>query len=267
LLQLIDDEDEKVFQDIKENIIELGFEAKEALLEMSENMLTDIAQQRIEILIEEINYNEIKKEIERFVRDKNYSPIDIWSFLVYFTESEHGFIPYQKELLDILKKAWIEIDNEIKVIDNAKRVFRILTEKYHFAITDNSLANLPESFFLHQIIINSITHCFTFKTLFWMVAYQCGLPLSFVRKKEGDYLYLVLDTNMENLNIESYALLCKGTEVSFRKIETELISDENSSRLHLIYALLEQQAKSFYEKGNLVMQKKLLDLCELIPLN
>lgn len=266
LLQLIDDEDEKVFLDIKVNIIEQGFEAKEALLEMAENLLTDIAQQRIEILIEEINYNEIKKEVQRFVNDKMYSPINLWAFFVYFTEREHGFIPYQNELLEVLKKAWIEIDNEIKVIDNAKRIHRIMTKEYHFDITDESLLSVPDSFYLHQIILSSITHCFTFKTLLWMIAYQCGLPLSFVRIKKGEYLYLILDTNIENLNIETYALLCENKEISFEKLNTEFISDENNSRLHIIYALLEQQAKSYQEKGNIVMQKKLLSLCELIPL-
>jgi len=264
LLKLIDEENDNSYQQIKAAILKHGFEAKELLLEKNNTSLDELSQERIQDLIEAINYQEIEKAILDFVDKKELSPLDIWALFVLFAEENYGFLPYERELQQILKDAWLEINNDLSVLENANNIYQLLTEKYHFDIADDMLTQLPESYYLHQIITSNICHSFSFQLLFWFIGFQCGLPLSFVRKEKGKHLFILIDFDTDNQRIKNYSCSINNKKLQWTEVNIDDFNDDTNSRKLLLFSLLEEQAASYKHKGNFEMESKLLKLSLLL---
>ncbi len=264
LLKLIDEENLSSYQQIKAAILKYGFEAKELLLEIENSALDDLSQERIQDLIDAINYQEIEKTIQAFIKDQEVSPLNIWALFVLFAEEKYGFLPYERELQQILKDAWLDINNDLSVLENANKIYQLLIEKYHFDIADDMLEQIPESYYLHQIITTSICHVFCFQVLFWLIALQCGLPLSFVRKENGKHLFILIDFDIINQSIQNYYCTISDKKLNWIEVNIDDFNDDKKTKELILFTLLEKQAASYRKKGNFNMESKLLSLSSLL---
>lgn len=176
LLKLIDEPDDTLWVDIKEKILEMGEESLPKLKDTRENSFTPLIQNRLNDLIESLNFQKAVREI------KAWLSLGQSSLLTGTIIIERAYNPYINE--DIFKKQleairfdiWLELNQSLSPLEKIKTFNQILFHVYGF---NRNLGNDTEN--LPPLISSTLEHRagndFGLSLLYLILACENNLPL------------------------------------------------------------------------------------------
>ncbi len=122
LVSLIDEPDQKVFDEISSQIHSFGPEVIPFLEAHGESIVDDLAQRRIERLIHEINYKEIHKELEAWVRGGCVELLPACILIARYRYPDILEDEVFREINKIRKEIWLELNENLTALEQV-RVF------------------------------------------------------------------------------------------------------------------------------------------------
>lgn len=168
LLSLIDDPDKVVYESVSERIRCIGKSMIPSLEALWEGTLEESVQDRIEMLIHKLHFDELRQEFGRWSSQEQPDLLE-GSFLVSrYKFPELDLSGYRKELDRICKSVWLELNNYLTPLEQINVLNKVLFTYHSFKGVDISYNN-QEDFLVHKLLDtrrgNSIANGILYQTV------------------------------------------------------------------------------------------------------
>ncbi|MEQ1554202.1 MAG: transglutaminase family protein [Ferruginibacter sp.] len=170
LLKLIDDPDEVVYETVSNKLISLGKEVIPNLENYWETIANTELQEKIEILIHQLHFEDLKKEFVKWNADNPdllAGAMLVSKYIYPAIDTTYIF----KEIEKLRRNIWLEINNYLTPMEQINVVGSIIYNYYKLKGTEISYTN-TDGFLLNKTLENQQGNTFGNGTLFLIL---CGL--------------------------------------------------------------------------------------------
>lgn len=175
LLSLMDDTDTEVYSIVTEQICQYGKGIIPHLENLWENTVQNDVQERIELLIHQIQYNDLEDELCDW-KQCSGSLMDGAVLVARFQYPELDVADFKDKVLKLWKTVWLELNDQLTSLEQLHILNSIL---YHFYKLEGTKYNYKnEDFFLiNKVLEKRKGNALSNGILFQIIAEQIGLPV------------------------------------------------------------------------------------------
>lgn len=273
LIHLIDDPDESVYLEVKNQLLLLGPVALPYLEKVWNATMNDWLVQRVEEIIEDIKFNELAKNLIQWKYHQQEDLLYAVWLINHFQYSEITLDYLNKKIEQIKKDIWIEFAEDLTALEEIMIVNHILYEVHQFAPNIANYHSVQNNY-LHYVLENKKGNNVSLGILYLLITQKLELPVFAV--DIPDYLILTYINDKINLyDAKSESLqdatlfyinpFSKGTLLQKEDITEFLLQTRTSnhhsyfvpcSNVDVIEKLLMSIANSYAQQGNSVLYSK-----------
>jgi regulator of sirC expression with transglutaminase-like and TPR domain len=255
LISLLDDPDDSIFEHINNQILAQGSKVVSDLEQAWEQSKSTLQQQRIENLIQKIQFSETANALSQWItaggKDLLEGALIIakYQFPDLNEKKVHAYIEQLKQ--DI----WIELNPNLTALEQVRVINHILFEVHYF-VGNNSDFHHPHNSFINMVLESKRGNPLSLSIIYAILAQKLAMPIYGVNLPQHFVLAYMggesafglydLDKNKEVLfYINAFS---KGT-----------IFNRNEVEAYLLQLKLSQSDNYFYPCSNLEMIKRMLN--------
>ena len=280
LIALLDDPDDSVFNLVLHEILKKDISVVDHLEHIWETSLDGLVQQRLEFIIQQIQFNDTRVKIKNWA---NQSSIDLFEgfFLIsryYYPELK--LKPIKVQLDKIKKDIWLEFRNSQTSLEKITIINHIFFHHHKFAI-DRVNPDSPQNCFINRILDFRKGNPISIAILYTLIARSLGLPVHYIDIEntpligyfDKDIAQLVNGEEFENPVLFYINPSNKGAIIGPKEIEYTHSSAEMHNRLKLtepcadriiIKRLVEKLIISYQELGIMDKVEYLIDIASIL---
>jgi regulator of sirC expression with transglutaminase-like and TPR domain len=278
LLSLIDDPDELVYETVSNKIISFGKDIIPNLENYWETIANAELQEKIELLIHQLQFDDIKKE---FVKWNNTSP-DLLAGTMLVSKYVYPAMDTTiifKEIEKLRRNIWLEMNSYLTPMEQINVLGSIVYSYYKQQGIEISYQNI-DGFLINKTLENHKANAFGNGTLLLILCHLLDVPVKAINIP-NQFILAYFDTHYEILNptghssekikfyvdpVNGQMYSHKDVENYFKKISVPPVSAffrplDNKS---IIVMLLSELVKCFDNPTQLYKVKELQTLIELI---
>lgn len=227
LVKLLEDNDDEVFKVVTEKLMEKGKGAIADLEKAWENSMNQIVQERIEILIQKIQFNGLLNELREWV-GKGGENLLYGAFLIAKYQYPDLFFSEIEERIEVLRKgAWLEFNKNLTALEKIRIINHILFAVHKFTSNTGNFYS-PGNSYVNQVLETKKGNPISLSVIYSSVAQRLGMPVYGVNLP----LNYVLAYQDESFQDDPDGILFyinpfqRGTVISRKEIEFFLISQK-----------------------------------------
>ncbi len=222
LLALLDDPSDEVFMHVAQNILKQGEDIIPELEKAWETSLNQVLQERIENLIQEIQFTSTIKQLEDW-KDNNSTDLLKGAFLI--AKYQYPDLKYET-IIDSFNKikqdAWLEISTNLTALEKVRVLNHIFYNIHEFS-GNNSNFFAPQNSFLNHVFETKKGNPITLGIIYISLAQQLDIPIYGVTMPRN-FILAYLDEFNLNKPYEDEILFYinpynKGTVLGKREID------------------------------------------------
>ena len=176
LVKLLEDNDEEVFKVVTQKITEKGVEALSALEKAWEKSLNHVVQNRIEILISEIQFNNIKTELRDWI-DKGGDNLLYGAFII--AKYQYPDLNYEdiEQKIEILRRdAWLEMNENLTALEKIRVVNHVMFALHKFTGNTSNFYS-PVNSYINQVLETKKGNPISLAIIYSSISQKLGLPV------------------------------------------------------------------------------------------
>ena len=176
LVKLLEDNDEEVFKVVTQKIIEKGVEAIVTLEKAWEKSLNNVVQSRIENLIQEIQFNNIKTELRDWT-DKGGENLLYGAFII--AKYQYPDLNYEEieQKIEILRKdAWLEMNENLTALEKIRVVNHVMFALHKFTGNTSNFYS-PVNSYINQVLETKKGNPISLAIIYSSISQKLGLPV------------------------------------------------------------------------------------------
>ncbi|MBP6456253.1 MAG: transglutaminase family protein [Chitinophagaceae bacterium] len=192
LIKLLDDPDQEVFKTVRNKILDYGKIIIPKLEQEWEKTEDELLQERIEQIIDTVNFNTIKDQLNSWLKTPNHDLKDGSFILSEFqypgvdkTEFEHIF-------KRIYQSCWLEINEYLTPLEKVNILNSIIYSSYKF-YGEETTQLLPSSFFLSEVIHTRKGNNFSLGVIYLLLCKKLDIPI-YAIKLPQQFVLVYVDT-------------------------------------------------------------------------
>ena len=200
LIDLLDDPDERVFQHVQEKLIEIGTDAI-PFLEQSweENKYDSLFLERIESLIDTIQFNQIIKELQLWNTAEN--PIlDGWILLTKWQFPGINVVQIKAKIEEIKNDIWIEIKGKQTAQEKILTFNKVFYTNYKFQGNTKNYHS-PINSFIHTVLETKHGNPLSLAILYSTIAQMLHIPIYGVNLP-NHFILAYVDRDSFSINLD-----------------------------------------------------------------
>jgi len=176
LLHLLDDPSKEVYQYVSKNILQQGEYIIPELEKVWETSFDEILQERIEDLIQEIQFKSTLNQLKVW-KESGAEDIFEGAYLVAkYQYPELKFELVQKSFDKIKRDAWLEINNNLTALEKTRVLNHIFFHTHKFS--GNSInIQAPQNAFINHVLDSKKGNPITLGILYMTLANQLDIPV------------------------------------------------------------------------------------------
>jgi regulator of sirC expression with transglutaminase-like and TPR domain len=151
LFKLIDDPDEEVFSAVTNRLVVYGKSIIPHLEHLWENTFQQPVQERIEVLVHKLHFNELKEE---FIRWNEHSHPDLLTgsmLVARFQYPELTMAQVYQDIEKLRRNIWLELNSYLTPLEQVNVLTSILYNFYNLRGEEVNYQNSDE-FFIHKVL-------------------------------------------------------------------------------------------------------------------
>ncbi|MBN2612745.1 MAG: transglutaminase family protein [Bacteroidales bacterium] len=176
LISLLDDSDNEVINVVSSNLLNQGPEAIPELEKAWETTLNEQLQERLENVIQKIQFTHAKKNLQNWVRSGAENILEGAVYLAQFQFPELSFEAQDKEIEKIRKDVWLEINNNLTALEKIKVINYIIFEIHKFKRNSTNFYS-PQNSFINQVLETKRGNPISLAIVYLAVAQKLNLPI------------------------------------------------------------------------------------------
>lgn len=176
LLQLLDDPNDEIFQHVSENILKQGENIIPELEKVWEKSLNAILQERIENLIQEIQFSSTQKQLKEW---KESGAVDLLKAAYLIAKYQYPDLKYN-DITDafnkIKKDAWLEINNNLTALEKTRILNHILFQVHEFSGNSSNFF-APQNSYINHVFDTKKGNPLTLGIIYISLAQELNIPI------------------------------------------------------------------------------------------
>jgi len=237
LITLLDDPDDSVFRIIEQELLKEDTKIIEKLEQIWETSLDELIQSRIENLIQQIQFNDTKKQIKKWSSQKTIDLFEGFFLLSRYQYPDLKLKTITDRLEKISKDIWLEFNNSLTALEKITVINHILYDTYKFSINFPNI-NSPQNCYLNQLLETQKGNPVSLAILYVLITRKLNLPVYFIDFPKNPILAYIdpqIATAAHGKNVDSPVLFYinpsnKGAIVGRREVEYFLKKHESITR-------------------------------------
>ncbi len=176
LLQLLDDPNVEIFQHVSENILKHGENIIPELEKVWEKSLNAILQERIENLIQEIQFSSTQKQLKEW---KESGAVDLLKAAYLIAKYQYPDLKYNDiiEAFNKIKKdAWLEINNNLTALEKTRILNHILFQVHEFSGNSSNFF-APQNSYINHVFDTKKGNPLTLGIIYISLAQELNIPI------------------------------------------------------------------------------------------
>ncbi|RYY94622.1 MAG: hypothetical protein EOO11_17510 [Chitinophagaceae bacterium] len=278
LLHLIDDPDEEVFGAVSTRIVEFGRTIIPNLENLWENTVSDKIQERIELLIHRLHFNDLREDFNQWSLAGHHDLMVGALLAAKFQYPDLTTAPIVQEVEKLRRNIWLELNNYLTPLEQVRIVTGILYGYYGLKGTETTYTDVNE-FLLHKTletrrgnqVANGLLYLILCELLDIPVR-AIGVPRQFILAyfKPG-YSSEELEQPVSKIEFfidpsSGMVFTHKDIELYFKRIQVPAVHTyfKPYSNKKVIQTALDEMAKCFDNEKEYYKREELLDLTNLL---
>lgn len=192
LLQLVDDPDDEVFETVAAKIIRYGRQIIPKLETVWESTSDKLTQDRMELLIHQVRYNDLLEEVTEW--SKNSNP-DLLRGAILIAKYEYPDINIPALLAEfdqLRRSVWLELNNYLTPLEQVNVLNTIFYSHYKFIgneLTDRNIGN----FFVNKLFDTKQGNSYSIGIVYLAICEILDIPI-FAVEVPQQFLFAYIDT-------------------------------------------------------------------------
>jgi len=280
LFHLIDDPDEEVYTTVSDRIVSFGKKIIPNLENLWENTPAEDVQERIELLIHRLHYDELKLDISEWHGNEYPDLVEGALLAARYKFPDLHTSPIIQEIEKFRRNIWLELNSYLTALEQVNVVNKILFSYHKLKGVEVSYQH-QEEFLLNKVIEtrrgNSITNGILYQYLCQMLdipVKAVNIPRQYILAYfDTSHDYFITQANENKIHffidpMTGQIYTQKDVENYFSRINvTPMESNfQPVSPAKTIQFLLEEYSKCFDNDTNRYKQTELIRLSELLNL-
>lgn len=279
LINLLDDPDSAVFEIVEQELLKQGHEIIPALEESWENSFDEHCQERIENLIQSLQFRKTKNLIKNWLSLSEPDLLNGMILVNRFQYPDLNLLGIHQKIENLRKEIWLEFNNSLTMLEKLTILNHFLFNINGYGINHQNI-NSPQNCFLNQILDSKNGNSTSISILYTILARMLDLPAFFVDFPRNP-LVAIADEKMakkvhgssRKTNVVFYINPSnKGAVTSRKEVEYHLRKNkyfplrsfsEPKSDILYIKRLLESLSESYQSVGFKENEDKIKELIRL----
>jgi len=176
LINLLDDPNDDVFKTVSENLVQKGPDVIPELEKAWENSLDKLYQERLEDLIQRIQFNTTKDEFAFWIRNGGQELLQGVYLIAKFQFPDLKFSEIDDPIERIKKDVWLELNDNLTALEKVKVLNHIIFEIHKFSKNSTNFYN-PQNSFINQVIETKRGNPISLAIIYSEIGQRLGLPI------------------------------------------------------------------------------------------
>jgi len=176
MISLLDDSDNEVITTVTGNLLRQGSVIIPDLERAWESTLDEKFQLRLENLIQEIQFNGVKDDLNRWIRTGAEFVLEGAIYVAKFQFPELSAAKIHEQVENIRKDVWIEINSNLTALEKVKILNYIIFDLHKFS-RNNTHFYSPQNSYINQVFETRKGNPISLSIVYLSVACKLGLPI------------------------------------------------------------------------------------------
>ena len=280
LMNLIDDPDKEVFETVSDRIVSYGKNIIPNLENLWENTPDGMVQEKIELLIHRLNFQDLQEEFDGFNKSREQDLLAGALLVARYQYPNLMTNTINQEIEKIRRNIWLELNSYLTALEQINIVNRIFFTYHKYKSVEVSYQH-PEEFLINKVIETKRGNAIVNGIIYQMLCQLLDLPVRVINIPR-QYLLAYFDTSYEYFNahkdnvtnkihfyidpINGHVYTHKDVESYFKKIGVTHAASyfKPMSNKSIIRFLLEELAKCFNDNASGYKHTELLRLANML---
>ncbi len=197
LLLLLEDPDNEVFKHVSESLLEKGENVIPELEKAWEKSLNEVLQERIESLIQEIQFSSTQKQLKEW---KEKGAVDILKGAFLIAKYQYPDLKYDN-ILSLFNKikqdAWLEMNSNLTALEKVRVINHIIYQIYEFSGNSSNFF-APQNSYINHVLESHKGNPLTLGIIYIALAQELDIPIYGVSMPRNFILAYVDENNIHN---------------------------------------------------------------------
>ncbi len=281
LIDLLDDPDLTVFERVQEELLKETDEIIPALEQKWESSFDGFCQERIENIIQNLQFKETKRLLKEWLNTKDSKRDLLTGFLIIDRFQYPDLNPdnIRFKLENIRKKIWLELNNSLTLLEKTTILNHFIFNINEFSINFKNIHS-PQNSFLNQLLDTKKGNPVSISIFYTIIARMLELPAKFIDFPKNPLVAIVdseLARKVHGEDSKSDVLFYinpsnKGSITSIKEIEYHLRTNnfypiehytEPHSDIELLKLLVQTLELSYQSVNFMDKKERIQSLLEL----
>jgi len=192
MIMLLEDPDEEVFVQIKDRLLSMGHNVIPALEDVWEHTFNSILQQRIEEIIQTIQFTTVQEELKIWAATGGNDLLAGTILIARYQYPDLDEISIRKQIDQIKKDVWIELNPNLTAYEKVRVINHILYDVYNFTGNTTNY-HAPQNSYINNVVESKRGNPLLLSILYSVIAQGLNLPIFGVNLPEHFILAYVDD--------------------------------------------------------------------------
>ncbi|MFT6165603.1 MAG: regulator of sirC expression with transglutaminase-like and TPR domain [Vicingaceae bacterium] len=204
LINLLDDPDETIFSQVSLELLGFGDQVVRELEDAWENSFNEILQLRIESIIHQIQFQEVKNRLTDWKNGETHSLVEAAIILTHYQYSELDEVAIRQTVDDLYKQCWLEMNPDYTALEKVGVLNKVFFELNGFSGNKEDY-NAPRKSYINNVLQSKKGNPISICMLYLELAERLRLPIYGVNLPEHFVVaYLMLPLQyLETVDDES----------------------------------------------------------------
>ena len=281
LINLLDDPDDKIFESVEKELLKENHQIIPDLEKKWEASFDEFYQERIENLIQDLQFGQTKKQLKLWLHSKQHNLLEGFLTIDRFQYPDINLLGVHQKMEKIKNEIWLEFNNSLTLLEKITILNHFIFHIHGFTINHNNI-NSPQNCFLNQMLDTKNGNPVSIGIFYTIIARQLGISAQFSDYPKNPLVAIVdreLAKKVHGNDTHTSVLFYinpsnKGSITSRKEIDYHLKKNnyeptdyfaEPKDDIYFIKRLAESLLESYQSVGYTEKQAKINELTGLFP--
>jgi regulator of sirC expression with transglutaminase-like and TPR domain len=202
LIHLLDDPDETIYLQIKDRFMSLGPPVIPHLENAWESAYDIILQKRIELLIHDIQFEILQKELNKWARTESEDLLKGLLLVARYQYPDLQEEKIRKQLKQITQDVWLELNEDLTALEKTQVLNQIIFEVHGFSGSNITTYYSPQNSFFNCLLETKKGNPVMLSCLYLLIAHELKIPIYGVNLPEH-FICAYLDETKNLINLSN----------------------------------------------------------------
>ena len=179
LIALLDDPDNAVYQMVEKEFLKEDAGVVNHLEKVWETTLDEVLQERIENLIQQIQFSETSKKIKSWSSQEHVDLFEGFFLISRYQYPELKLKSIRNKLQRICNEVWLEINQKLTSIEKITVLNHIFYDVNKFAVNINNLQS-PKNCYINKVLETKLGNTISIAILYTLIARELEFPVQLI---------------------------------------------------------------------------------------